>query len=118
MSMNTILVLPKKKKLSFSFVWKSKPNANMSNTEKLSLIARSNDKLHDTGLHWKVVFPFAIWNFWKSRNDFIFNGKARSPNLALDIEYQAKGFLHCVATPRLENRRVIRYIQWERPEQG
>ena len=84
----------------------------------LSLIARSNDKLHDTGLPWKMVFPFAIWNIWKSRNAFIFNGKARSPKLVVDIVYQAKEYLHCVAAPRLGNCRIARYIRRERPEQG
>ena len=84
----------------------------------LSLIARSNDKLHDTGLPWKVVFPFAIWNVWKSRITFIFNGKARSPKLVVDIVHQAKEYIHCVATPRLGKHRITRYIRWERPEQG
>ena len=84
----------------------------------LSLITRSNVKMHDTDLPWKVVFPFAIWNIWKSRNAFIFNGKARSPNLVVDVVYQAWEFLHCVATPRLGNHKITRCIRWERPEQG
>ena len=84
----------------------------------LSLIAGSNDKLIESGLPWKVVFPFAILNIWKSRNNFVFNGKTRSPNLAVDIVYQAKEYLYCVTTPRMGNRRVMRCIWWERPKQG
>ena len=84
----------------------------------LSLITRSNVKMHDTDLPWKVVFPFTIWNIWNSRNAFIFNGNARSHNLVVDVVYQAWEFLHCVATPRLGNHRITRCIWWERPKQG
>ena len=80
----------------------------------LSLIVRSNINLHESGLPWKVVFPFAIWNIWKSRNAFIFSGKARNPKLVVEIVYQAKEYVHCVATPRLGIRRITRYIRWER----
>ena len=84
----------------------------------LSLIVRSNIILHDVGLPWKVVFPFAIWNIWKSRNAFIFSGKTRRPKLVVEIVYQAKEYFHCVAMPRLGIRRITRYIRWEKPEQG
>ena len=84
----------------------------------LSLIVRSNDKLQGMGLPWKIVFPFALWNIWNSRNDLVFNRKGKSLKLAVDVVYQAKEYLHYVATPRLQTRRVIRCIWWERPEQG
>ena len=35
----------------------------------LSLNVRKNDKMHGSGSPWKIVFPFAIWSIWKSRND-------------------------------------------------
>ena len=84
----------------------------------LSLIGRSNIKMHDMSLPWKMVFPIAIWNIWKSRNAFIFSGKARSPNLVVEIVCQANEYLHCMASPRLEIRKITRYIRWERPEHG
>ena len=84
----------------------------------LSLIVRSNIILHDVGVPWKVAFPFAIWNIWKSRNAFIFSGKTRRPKLVMEIVYQAKEYFHCVATPRLGIRRITRYIRWEKPKQG
>ena len=36
----------------------------------------------------------------------------------MDIMYQAKEYIHCVAAPRLQTRRVLRSIRWERPEHG
>ena len=84
----------------------------------LSLNVRTNDKLHVIGTPWKIVFTLALWSIWKSRNDIVFNGKGWSLKLAMDIVYQAKEYLHCVATPRLEARRVLRRIRWERPKQG
>ena len=54
----------------------------------------------------------------KGRNDIVFNRKGRSTNLALDIVYQAKEYVHCVTAPRLQSRRVLRSIRWERPDFG
>ena len=73
----------------------------------LSLITRSNVKMHDTDLPWKFVFPFAIWNIWKSRNAFIFNGNARSHNLVVDVVYQAWEFLHCVQLQGWETAELL-----------
>ena len=84
----------------------------------LSLNVRTNDKLHVMGIPWKLVFPCALWSIWKSRNDIVFNRKGRNQNLALDIVYQATEYFHCVAALKMQGRRVLRRIRWERLVQG
>ena len=67
---------------------------------------------------WKIVFPFAVWNIWKSRNRLVFNWKNRSPKLAAEIVNQAFEFLHCVASPRVQVGKVVKRMCWERPSLG
>ena len=62
--------------------------------EWLMLNSKFNYSLGATQPPWKVVFAFAVWHVWKSRNNLIFNGKSRNPKLALVIVNQALEFFH------------------------
>ena len=48
----------------------------------------------------------------------VFNNKNRNPRLALEIVKQALEYYHCVASPRLQTRKVLKGIRWERLPQG
>ena len=67
----------------------------------LSSHSRENCNLVAANPPWKIVFPFAVWNIWKSKNKFVFNRKNRNPNLAVEIVNQATEFIHFVSSPRL-----------------
>ena len=67
---------------------------------------------------WKVVFSFTVWNVWKCRNNVVFNGKSRNPKLDLVIVNQAIEFFHCLSSPRLLTRNVLKRIRWEKHIQG
>ena len=67
---------------------------------------------------WKVVFPFATWLIWKSRNHLVFRGKNMSPNFAADILKQVTEYVHCAAFPRALTHKLIQWIRWERPPGG
>ena len=84
----------------------------------LAFNGRMRSNLCATQPPWKVVFPIAIWNVWKSRNNTVFNKKNRNPSLAIEIVKQALEYYHCVASPRLQTRKVLKGIRWERPPQG
>lgn len=67
---------------------------------------------------WKILFSFAVWCFWKSRNMFVFNGKNQNPDLHKEIMHQAVEFYYCVQSPRNPNHKIMRAIHWERPIAG
>ena len=48
----------------------------------------------------------------------VFNGKSRNPKLDLVIINQAVEFFHCLSSPRLMTRKILRRIRWEKPVQG
>ncbi|KAK9989753.1 hypothetical protein SO802_029992 [Lithocarpus litseifolius] len=79
---------------------------------------RMNKCLIDGKPTWSMIFPFAVWNVWKSRNNFVFKGKIHNPRLATEIISQTEEFLYCVYSPRGLTRNVIKRIRWERPPEG
>ena len=66
----------------------------------------------------KMVFPFALWNIWKSRNGYVFRGKIPNPKLAEEIVNQGMEFLYCVDSPRDLTCSIIKRVRWEKPQVG
>ena len=81
----------------------------------LSTNATSIGKCLNVTPPWKIVFSFALWSNWKSRNNFVFNRRSRNPKLAVEIINQAVEYYHCVTGPRMQTRRVLKRIHWEKP---
>ena len=84
----------------------------------LSSNGRNNCRLLASNPPWRYIFPFAVWNIWKSRNRFVFSRLRRNPKLAGDILNQVWEFVHCGATPRASVQKVLRRICWEKPPEG
>ena len=45
----------------------------------LMLNSKLKHSLGATHPPWKVVFPFAVWNVWKSRNNLVFKWQKQEP---------------------------------------
>ena len=69
-------------------------------------------------LPWKIRFPFAVWNIWKSRNNFVFQRKRLNPQLDSLISNQVAEFMHYIVSPRVPVHRTIHRIRWEKPPVG
>ncbi|KAL0000246.1 hypothetical protein SO802_019848 [Lithocarpus litseifolius] len=67
---------------------------------------------------WKMVYPFALWNLWKCRNNTVFNRKSQNPRLVAEIIQQTLEFMYCVSSPRGPTRSLIKRVRWERPPEG
>ena len=87
-------------------------------TNWLNLNGRLNTNQPLGKLPWKILFPFAIWNIWKYRNDFVINRKMQNLNLVTDIQNQAVEFMCCVSPLRELSWRIIKRVRWEKPPLG
>ena len=66
----------------------------------------------------KMLFPFALWNLWKSRNGCVFRGKNLNPDLAKEVVSQVREFLYCASSPRDLARCTIKGVRWEKLQVG
>ena len=84
------------------------------------LVYSGNSNLNGTAgnLPWKMLFPFALWNLWKSRNGSVFRGKNLYPDLAKEVVNQVREFMYYALTPRDLTRRTIKGVKWEKSQVG
>lgn len=66
----------------------------------------------------RTIFPFAMWNIWKSKNMYVFDRKNQNPKLSIETGNQALEFMCCVSSPRNPICNIVRSIRWERPTVG
>ncbi|KAK9988377.1 hypothetical protein SO802_028616 [Lithocarpus litseifolius] len=69
-------------------------------------------------IHWSMLFSFAIWMIWKSRNQTVVSGKAQNPKLSAEIENLCTEFMYCASSPRSLMPRVVVACRWEKPPEG
>lgn len=73
-----------------------------------------NGKLSKSALNghppWKLLFSFAIWHIWKSRNNYVFNGKPQNPRLAAEITNQTMEFMYCYSSSKTSNGSTTKLV--------
>ena len=77
----------------------------------------TNNKL--TGqLHipWSIQFLFAVWLIWKRRNHMVFRSLGPNPHLAKEIVQRAFEYNFCAAPAKEPIVKIVRPIQWSKPE--
>ena len=57
--------------------------------------------------NWSMLFSFAIWMNWKSRNQTVFSSKAQNPKLSSEIENLFTKFMYCASSPRCLVPRMV-----------
>ena len=67
---------------------------------------------------WRIMFNFAVWSIWKSKNSFVFNRKSPNPNLHREIYNLATEFMFCVTSSRNPIHKVSKRIRWEKLQIG
>lgn len=92
--------------------WRSEPQEWFASNGSLG-----SRTMHDKS-QWSMLFSFAIWMLWKSRNQVVFMGKAQNPNLLTEIENHVTEFMYCVSSSRCSVPRVVVACRWEKPPEG
>ena len=67
---------------------------------------------------WKILYSFVVWLIWKSKNNYVFNGKLANPRLATEITNQAMEFMYCYSSSKASNGRTSKLVRWEKPPSG
>ncbi|KAF3972033.1 hypothetical protein CMV_004428 [Castanea mollissima] len=65
-----------------------------------------------------MLFSFAIWMIWKSRNQTVFSSKAQNLKISSEIENLFIEFMYCANSPRCLVPRVVVACRWEKPPEG
>ena len=84
----------------------------------MSLNGKLSKSIIDGLPPWKLLYSFAIWHIWKSRNNYVFNGKPANPRLAIEITNQAMEFMYCYSSSKAPNGRASKLVRWEKPPSG
>ena len=84
----------------------------------MSLNGKLSKSIIDGLPPWKLLYSFAIWHIWKSRNNYVFNLKPANPRLAIEITNQAMEFMYCYSSSKAPNGRTSKLVRWEKPPSG
>jgi len=77
-----------------------------------------NCRLNPINPSWRILFPFAVWLIWKSKNQTVFRRKNQNLKLAAEIVNQVMEYMHCVSSPRMPIYKKVKRICRERPPEG
>ncbi|XP_075649790.1 putative ribonuclease H protein At1g65750 isoform X3 [Castanea sativa] len=72
------------------------------------------------GIPWsiKIVFPLAVWNLWKHRNNMVFQNSPININLHSLCMKAATEYFYCVGKGQAFKRHFVIPVYWCKPQEG
>ncbi|KAK9990873.1 hypothetical protein SO802_025858 [Lithocarpus litseifolius] len=110
--------------VAMNFWQKFRTSQNLSNFMHLSLVdwlstnCLDSNLIRINGIPWSIVFPLAVWNLWKHRNNMVFQNSPLNPNLHSLCMKAATEYYYCMGKGLASKRHSVIPVCWYKPQEG